>query len=314
MTFADIRTEVWEALKKPTDLDPSVDATRLNRVINEAQTKLAAWRDPDTGRIFRYNGLYNSLNYRSTTLTDTISAVSNTNTPCYIDLDGDNLGTGDDRYNDWILEITSGDADGEVRVITDYDSDNTRLYYNEAFSSDPEADDTIKIYKRFDRLLPSTHAWVGEHISLPATTDRWRADGNLVQVLNIYDITNDRLLNRAGRTDWFVGTQAGDPREWYQRGNTIFYDLNQDTDDVDMRLEYYRNPIAMSADSDEPELPTQYHRAIITQALVWFLTRLGELDDKWKLQADLKQHMREVVSQWDIRDERVDNALEMQYD
>jgi hypothetical protein len=314
VTLSEIRTEIWEALGKPTDLDPSVDATRLTRWVNEAQTVLGAWRDPDSGRIFRYHGLFGSLNYKSKVLSDTIATVSNDDTPYYLELDGDEIGTGDDRYNDWVVEITSGDADGEVRLITDYDSDNSRIYYANAFNTEPSADDTVSIYKRFDYLLPEGHSWVSEHIQLPATSDSYLATGNLMEVLNVYDITNRVLLEKGSRVDMFKDLTAGHPTMWYRYGNRLFYNCNQNTDDVDYRLEYFRNPMSLSSDGDVPELPLQYHRAIVLQGIIFGHIRTLEYDKKWMLQQDLKLHMRQVVSQWDIRDERIDNQLEVRYE
>ena len=313
LTLDQLRTEIWEALGDQSDLDPSVDSSRLDRIVNLAQQRIASWRDPQTGRIFRYHKLFGRANYKTSAITDTIASVSNSTSPYYITVDGDNVGSGDDRYNDWLLEVTSGDADGQIKVITDYDSATGNLYYEEAFGTAPSADDTVKLYKNFDLLLPSSHSWVSEHISLPATTDIYRGTGNLIEILNIYDITNKRFLDKAVRAETF-SIKTGNPTKWYRFGDGIFYDCFVDTDDTWLRYEYYRMPMDLTNDADVSELPEMFHYAIVLWGIEWGLRKDLEYQKKWQTHSDFVQYMRECVSQWDMRGERAESSLRMKFD
>jgi hypothetical protein len=319
MTLAEIRTAIWQNLGEPTDLDPSLDTTYnsgpyLTWVANEAQRQIAKWKDKTTGRHLRIRSLQNEMFYYSTVITETISAVNNDTFPYYIDVDEGNIGSGDDRYNGWVLEVTSGDADGDILTITDYDSENSRLYVSEAFSSDPAADDTIKLYKRFDILLPSEHSWVDEHIQLPAVSDLYLGEGNLIDVLSIVDMENDIELEHAGRTEkfpHFIKT-TGNPTKWYRYGNKIYYNINID-ENIWYRLEYYRMPANMTDNTDEPEIPSLFHWAMVLWGRWWGLARNSESSRAYSAKLDWEEEMKRTKSQYDISSERIDSKIIVKY-
>lgn len=305
MTLSQIRTDIWRGLGEPTFWDPaSADAAIaaiLTRVANEGQRQVAMHKTK-RGRHVRHRNLINTLYYSPTNFTDTVATVSNTTFPYSITVDGDNVGANNDRYNGWLVEMTSGDADGQVRLIHDFTGATNTLYYGEAFTSDPAADDTIKMYKNFELLLPSTHDWVGEHISLPATSDLSRATGNLIEVLSIVDIEKRYKLKRAYKAERFDNNfdSPSDPTMWRREGMRLYYDYPVDDDKV-LELTYYRTPTDMSEDTDEPEIEEQFHYGIVLWGLMWGYLQLQESSKKYSVKRDFQDFMQETINQWDVQ-------------
>ena len=307
MTLSEIRTMIWRGLGEPSFWDPDDDATDLNLMANEGQRRVAMYKDKN-GRHIRHRSLINLLYYTPTNFTDTVAAVSNSTFPYYITVDGDNVSNeNDDRYNGWVLEMTSGDANGEVRFVHDFTAATRTLYYGEAFTSDPAADDTIKMYKNFELLLPSTHDWVSEHISLPATSDLHRATGNLIEVLSIVDINEKRKLGKSYKYERFVNNfdSPSNPTLWKREGMRIFYDYPVDDDKV-FELTYYRTPTDMSVATDEPEIEEMFHYGIVIVGWVIGYQQLGEAGNKYSCEQDFARFMERTIGQWDAMHELSD--------
>jgi hypothetical protein len=312
-----IRDEIWRALGEPTDLDPDTDTTYNNGplltfVTNEAQRHVANWKDPVSGRHIRIRNLFATLYYSSTTVTDSIASSNNTTFPYTVTFTGSNVGSNDDQYNGWILEMTSGDEDGKLQIITDYVGSSLTATIHEVYGTGVAAADTCKLYKRFEYLLPSTDNWVAEHIQLPAESNNYRSEGNLIEVLKITDIAESRVLERALRTDNFpnFNLSHGDPNKWYRYGNRIFYDINVDEQKF-FEVEYYRNPTEMSDATDEPELPEQFHYAIVLWGIWWGFKRSLETNMAYSAKKDFEDEMRRLKSQYDVQDERENNSIKL---
>ena len=309
MDLALIRNQIYRGLGEPSFWNPASDISdgglpALTWVANEGQRRVAMWKDT-RGRHVRHRSLINDMYFNATNFTDTIATVNNSTFPYYITVDGDNVGAGDDRYNGWVFKLTSGDANGQQRLIVDYDSSTGRLYYSEVLTSDPAADDTIKMYKNFDMLLPSTHAWVDEHISLPSTSDNSRATGNLIEVLSLIDVLQSYLLSKAYIAEHFEDNyySTGDPTKWLRVGNRIYYDVAVDIDKT-FKLTYYRTPTDMVAAEDESELEEQYHYGIVLWGLIWGYLQLGESSRKYSVEQDFDRFMKTTKSQWDVESEK----------
>jgi hypothetical protein len=312
MNLSEIRNYVWRALGEDTNLDPTTDDTYyggiawLTAVVNEAQRHIASWKDPGTGRPIRIYDLLSSLDFYTVVYESTVSAVNSTTFPYSVTI-ADTLGTNDDRYNGWVVEFTSGDATGDVKRIVDYTGATRVCYVHEEFASAPEVGDTVKVYKGFEMLLPATHAWVSEHVALPTGTDRLRDEGNLLEVLSITDLENESELNVAEKKEKFAGNlvTAGTPTQWSRYGNRIVFDVNADENRW-YKMEYYRLPLEMSADTDEPDLPVQFHFALVLWATWWGFWTKHENARAYSVKRDLEDEMRRVVQAYDVSKERVE--------
>ena len=306
MTLENIRDQIYANLGNPSDLNPATDTQYsggplLTWVANEGQRQLAFWKDPQMSRQLRFRNLLSDLYFTSKVITGTLATTTSTTTVTFPAAD---VGSQDDRYNGWTVEI-----DGELRLIVDYTGSTYTATVHVAFSGAPTAGDTYTLRKRFSLLLPSTHAWVsspaGEHVSLPVTTDRYRADGNLYEILKVEDIENSRVLEKAERTESYPSyiMTSGDPTVWWRLGNKLYFDVNVDATNY-YRMEYYRLPTDMSATTDEPEIPETFHYGLVLWGTAWGYRRKQESSDTYSVSKELESFMRQRASQYDVEGER----------
>jgi hypothetical protein len=320
MTLSEIRLHIWRALGEDTNLDPDTDVSFgggpwLTHVANLAQRRVASWKDPQSGRPVRISDLYGSpLFYQSSTIETTIADTSQVSTLNRLGLPLDPfLFLDADRYNGWMFEILDGDAAGQKGYIIDFV--NSNIYFAKALTATPTVGDSIALYKNFDMLLPSTHDWVSEHISLPATTDVSRNTGNLLEVLSIVDVDSGKELTPCTRKEKFPGNilQTGDPSQWYRYGNAIYYDVAVDAV-KNFRMEYYRAPLDMSDDDDEPDLPPQFHWGIVLWGTWWGFWSKHENPRAYSVKRDLEDFMRRTIEEYDVSKDRLDLGGSVRYE
>ena len=301
MTLSEIRLEIWNNLGKLTDLDPATDGSYnggpyLTYVANMAQRRVASYKT-SRGRIMRFNTLKGEMFFENTIIEGTLDANGTTSTVIFPNAD---VGTGDDRYNGWVLKIN-----GTYRILVDYVTSTRTGTLHEVLSTAPAIGDTYALYKKFSYLLPSTHAWISEHIQLPATSDRFLNEGNFLEILKIEDLEQERKLTKATRGRSFVTlqTSTGDPQKWYRYGNKLIFDYAPEEQKW-FRMEYYRLPLDMSSDSDEPELPEEFHYGLVLWGTEWGYRREGESNEKYSTKLDFKEFMEQTILELDISDER----------
>lgn len=314
MTLEEMRNQVWDGIGRPTNLDPSVSATTLNWVVNEAQRQVAGWRDPQLGRRVRFNCLYSTMNFYSVVLTGTLTAVNNTTFPYSVSQAEVRSNDAADRYNGWVIEMTSGDADGESRMITDnaFGAGTNVLYVEEAFDNLPAIGDTYTMYKSWMPIYPSAHVWSADGIALPAATGLNYVNGNLLEVLRVKDISNARVLEIAGDKSSFVDCHlsTGDPRQWYRFGNKLYFDYNV-SDNRWFEAEYYRMPTSLSTTSDVPEIPETFHWAMVLWGIWWGHRVRRESSNAYSAKLDFIDTMRQKVGDMDLLGERAETQFKM---
>ena len=301
MTLDTIVTEIWKNLGEPSDLDPDSDVSdggnpMLWHVANLAQRRIASYKSL-RGRIFRLNNLTSDMYFKSTIIEGTLTAVGTVSTIVFPTAD---VGDGDDRYNGWVVKKGT-----EYRLLVDYDEGTLTGTPHEDFDTAPAIGDTYGLYKKFSILLESDHAWAGEHLILPSVTDRWRSDGNLLEVLKITDLENERTLEKATRGKDFVGMQTsiGDPSKWYRFGNKLYFNCACEEEKW-FKLEYYRLPTDMTLSTSEPEIPEQFQYGIILWGTEWGYRREGESNEKYSTKRDFIEFMEQTISGMDVEDER----------
>lgn len=311
MTLDQIRDSIYWNSGNATDLDPDTDTSWgggpvLTWVVNEAQRQIATWKDPITQRQVRFRSLLGELYFKAKVISGTLTSTGTTTT---VTLPAADVGDDDDRYNGWILEIGN-----QMRLVVDYTGSTYTATLHTSLASAPSSGDAYKLYKRFSLLLPSTHAWLanpsGEHISLPATSDIYRAEGNLYEVLKIEDIDNTRVLEKAERTESLPEylTTTGDPTKWWRFGNKVYFDVSLDEENY-YRMEYYRLPTEMSGATDTPEIPEPFHYALVLWGTAWVYRRKQESSDLYSVTKELETFMRNRVGEFDAEMERESGSM-----
>ena len=300
--------EIWQHIGEPNDLDPDTDVSYggsplLMWVCNEAQRRVASWKDPATNRQIRIRSLISDMYFTSKYYDDELDDDATTSTiilPSTDVLGG--AATYDDCYNGWMVQVNN-----ENRLIIDYDGATYTATVHTAWSTAPADGDDYLLCKNFYYLMPSTHLWSSEHISKPATTSKTLATGNLLEVLKIIDITNEMALQKA-RGAYFPTTgltSPGDPALWWRVGNKILFDVPQDSS-LSFYMEYYRNPLDMAGNDSESELPDQYQYAIILWGMWWGYNRQQDMSSAWAKKQDFVEFMRSTKSEYEVEMERAE--------
>ena len=298
MTLADLRNEVWKGLGESSDLDPSSDvqlsgSSWVDVFINEGQRAIAFWKQKSNGKRLRIPSLLSSLNFHATVIEGTLGVDGTT---LLVTLPAADIGSEADRYNDWILEIN-----GEKRIVVD--SATYVLTLAEAFTTAPATGDTYKLSKNFYYLLPSTHAWVSDHISLPVVNDVYRAEGNLLKVIGVYDISDRSSLEYVGDKESYFTDELGTPSSFALYANKIIFDVGNDESRW-YKVEYYRTPKNMILSTDIPEIPEIYHYAIVLYALSTGFARLQDFQASYKFSSDFDDFLRSRLSMDEMVSER----------
>lgn len=298
MTLATLRNEVWKLLGESSDLNPTTDiqisgTSWVDYAINESQRAVAFWKQRRSNKRLRIPSLLSSLNFQVTVIEGTLEADGTTLT---VTLPASDIDSDNDRYNDWLVEVN-----GETRFIVD--SGSYVLTVGEAFSSAPETGDTYKLTKNFVYLLPSTHVWVDDHVSLPDTNDIYLAQGNFLRPVGIYDITNKADLSFEGDKELLVTESISTPASFVTFGNKIVFDTAFD-EDTWYRLEYYRLPKSMTLSTDVPEIPEVYHYAIILNAVAMGFARLQDYQTAYKFESQFEDFLTSRLSMDEMISER----------
>jgi hypothetical protein len=311
MTLELLRKEIWQQTGEPSDLDPDTDiqyssGPLLNFVVNEAQREIAVWKDKVSGRILRLRNLVDELYFKSTYATATLDSTGTTSTvvfPATWTLNGTastSVGSNDDQYNRWVVQVGS-----EVRRIVDYTGSTRTATVHDDWTTAPAVSDTLVVYKDFFLLVPSSHAWSGEHIILPSESDRYRSSGNLLDILRVSDMNSQVDLERMDRTQTNIAnvTSTGDPTEFRRFGNRLVFN-RAPSESKWFKLEYYRLPTSLSATTDEPEIPEMFHYAIVLWGMRWGFSRQQAPTEAWSVGQRFDDFMRRTVSTYEIEYER----------
>lgn len=299
MTLELLRDEIWQQLGEPSDLDPDTDTQYsggplLTWVVNEAQRRIAFFKDKQTGVMVRFSELMSDLYFQSYTVDDELDEDGTSTTQFTLPVD---YGAEEDRWIGSIIEINS-----EKRLIVDYGADRV-VTVHQALTETPSSGDEFTLYKAEYRLLPSGHGWVGENIALPTEVEFVNV-GNFFHPLRIEDLEAGIVLEQAPRATVYTDkTQLGAPGEWYYYGKKIYLDKAPD-DERWFRMEYYRAPYNLADDADEPEIPEPFHYLIVMWGVWWGLRRQQAPTEAWQAWNNFVETFRFTLQVNDIALER----------
>lgn len=280
MTVEDIMEEVYELAGEPSDLDPvdavsgdyditETGAIRMLRAINRGMEKVSQHIMRRGGRRFRWRGQVKTTYLTATVLNGT---TDDTSTVSIVDLDASHDGT-DDGYRNYVLDI-----DDETRLVID--SDATTVTVGRALSSAPASGTDYTLCPRY----------------VTAPTARF------LEISKMYDLENQTILDRNSREDAFIGTldSNGDPAQYRLVGDTIYFDVAPD-DTRTFMVEYYAMPTLLTALTDVPEIPENFHWAIVLWATAWALGRQADHEGKYSFLQQFRDYMDETQTQYDLQ-------------
>jgi hypothetical protein len=277
--------ELWERIGEPSDLDPydatgDIDTTsdgwsRMLRALNRGIASVASFRDPQTGRLFRFRDRH-AWQYVTFTPSEDTTDAAITAGDQTVQFTGS--GTAD-TYNDYLVKVGN-----EVRTIVDDDGAGT-----------------CTVNKSFDAAHASGVAiyYAPRYVTIDTTTTKF------VEVLGVYNMEERTELIPGTRGDVFANVMnvEGDPRYYYRVGSTLYFDVVQFDDTQRFRIEYLQLPDDMSATTDTSGLPEAFDEAIVMWAVAWGFGRILDPQKRAAARSEFVAEMRMHQSEWHIADE-----------
>ncbi len=301
MTLELLRNEIWQQIGEPTDLDPTTDIQYgglplLTWVANEGQRQIAFWKDPATQRIYRHPQLEGEFFFQAKARDETLEAQTGMATNQILLPAG--VSTTDDAYVGWVLATAS-----ETKLVVDYVGATRVLTLDSVFTTAPAVADVVSLCPRKQYMVLSTHALAADNIVLPVASDRFRAEGNFLEVLQLKNVTQGQELRLADRVRDFDLYAVGAPTLYARVGNMLVFNSAWDTQDW-LKMDYYRAPTEMVLDDDEPELAEPFHYAIALWGLAWGFRRAGDNASAYAVKRDIGEYIQRTASLGEVRDMR----------
>ena len=302
MTVQDMLIEVHSQLGMPTDLDiyqsdgetvdiGSVGAVTILRWLNRGYKRILMWRFPN-GRIIRFRTTERKKYFSSAFIEGSVAAATSTT----VTLDASVSGVAD-RYVGWVVSIG-----GEERKIMSNTAGRV-CTLNKAWSTTPTVGDDYDLYKNFSLFVDSAAANSSEHIALDPTDQ-------ILSVLRVTDMVSGSVLQRADRTANFEGASisSGIPSVFQDREDGVFFEAAINEARY-YELRYNGFPAALTALTDEPSIPAQFHEGILLWTVWWGLRRYQEFNGAYSTKRDLEDFMNTALQQFDLANERDEISL-----
>ena len=320
MNVQELLTGSWETVGKPSNLMPGtwdtngnlsfdtslslVSTVSLLGLVNRGYKRVCGYKFP-RGTLLRFNELEKSVYFSSKVIEGT--AVGGASTYVTLDSNADIYLAGsanDDVLNGWIVELTGGTGDGQVRLITDYDGTSRQASVHVDWSTTPDATSEYKVYKNFFKVLDigSTEASYGIAVD----------KGRYLASTSILDLKRERALNKKVRDEKFATliTDSGDPYVWWEQGQRVYFDRAVDESRW-FEFRYMETPESLTTYDQEPQIPEIWHEAIILWVRWYYFLGERETEAAYGARRDFENHMETTKMQWDFRMEDTDGHVEV---
>jgi hypothetical protein len=315
MTAGEIAAQIWRNLGEPSDLDPytgtAVDFTTaggtiLLRWINESYKRIVSWKF-ENGRQVRFASLESEAYFETALLSGTAGVVNTASTNSVtLNSVGFTVSAEDDFYNGWVIEVTGGTGSGQYRIIVDYSGASQTATLHKDWTTNPDATSTVELYKDFMEFVASTSSKVQYNISLDPSQV-------LLASLKLSNLDSGSDLSYAERRESFASAYdapSDDPGSYYTFGNKIFFDSPVNAN-VWFKLECMKIPTALAAIGDVPNIPAQWHWALVL-ATTWIgQMENGETGEAYATYRSLETFMARTKEESDMAFERADGQVEV---
>ena len=304
MTLANIEQAVYEALGDLDDLDwrtfGSVQELKLRGYVNRAYKRICSWRFAN-GEQVRFDAL-NKVTFLSTVvLTGSVTSATD-NTAVLSGIVG-NLP--DNRYADWVVEISAGTGSGQRAIIISSVGTTGTVTVHKTWATTPDGTSTYKLYKRFYTFVEAADPTAAENIVLSPVT-QLRAVQKVTDLQMPWDL---RPSSREENFSMYMAT-ASVPMSYFRRGNSMFFDMPVSTVRT-YRIEIATLPTDMSLAADIPVIPEQFHECILLYARWIGLERNQEWGGAYATKRDLEELMSSLKQDSELSYEREDGHVEV---
>jgi hypothetical protein len=304
VTLAQIETMVYESLGDLDDLDPrtfgSASEVKLRGYVNRAYKRICSWKFP-SGEQLRFPSLEKVIFLSTSVLTGSVtSATSNTA------LLGGIVGNlPDNRYADWLLEISGGTGSGQKALVISSVGTTGVVTLHQAWKTTPDGTSTYKLYKRFYTCVEASDPTVSENISLSPVT-KFLAFQKVTDLQMPWDL---KFSSRDENFSMYMQI-ASIPMSCFRRGNTLYFDMPVNTVRT-YRIEIIQAPDDMTLATDVPQIPEQFHECIVLYARWIGLERNQEWSGAYATKRDLEELMSSLMTDEERQYDRSDAHVEV---
>jgi hypothetical protein len=281
METQELIEEVFDSLGRPTELeictDPSDPLTfditlpgsvRILRWINEVYFSMFT-KKMYNGKYLRFKSQYAKVNFQNTVITGIVTTAASS----YVQLDAA-VNTDNERYTNWTIEITAGTGIGQIRNIVAFTGATLTAYVNKAWDIIPNATSSYRLTKNFIFIGVSPYALqhTGEYLDIDP-------ESTFYSIIQLLDLTNANTLTPTDRNESFSSAvaQVSTSASLFKHESGIIYFDTSVTSSIWYSVKYRILPTALVLAGEEPNIPVNYHMALVYQALyVGFSNRMEE--------------------------------------
>lgn len=311
MTLHEIVRDVYEGLAEPSDLQyesaPDVVDTasagwkRLVDMVNNACVAIATWKFPN-GRRLRFRYLEGNTTLHVAPLSFTVSSGSIGSSVIVTDLTVQAL----NYYRGWSIRLSDSSI---FRVLASATSGtDTQLLLLGSPTTDPTSLTGV-ISKREYGFVDDTSVTFGNYADGMGYNP---VDGKPLEVVQVYDLSQGSELSISKKYDPYIENVVsfGAPSAFYKLSKGLRFDTWPDTT-KDYAVWYVRTPKVLGIlDEDaEPELPVNFHQAIVLHCLWWGYRRGQENDSSYSTKKDLEDVLYRMSTEYDLQDERTNHQI-----
>ena len=316
MTVETIVQEIFEGLGEPSDLefrnpDGSVNTAsqgwlRLVDAVNRACIELSTWKFPE-GRVLRFRSLEANTVFSTEVLSATISdgAIGTATLTTSLPVQADNY------YAGWVVTL-AGEQYRVFMSTTALSGTDTDLLVLSPLAIDPVGE-TLSASRREYTFVEATPAFgtIPVNPTVPASV------GTPLEIVSVYDMTNASELGRLSSDEQGLESipviQA--PTAYYKTGRGLRFDTWPE-EAANYTIRFFRTPavIGYTATTEEPELPENYHRAIVLWGLWWGYRRMQENNSAYSTKRDLDDLLRHIRGEFDLESQFSNGQVFMNVD
>lgn len=310
MNLQELIIELFEQCGEPSDFDPydyateppSFDFTtsgaqKAMRVLNNGQTAVAMWRFPN-GTIQRIRELEDTVYFKTKVISgtaqgggsDTITLAAAT-------------GSVADQFKNWLVKITGGAGEGQLRLVISFDESSQECEVSEDWDTVPDSTSEYEMYKALYQFTDPGSSLADQNIPVSPAED-------ILAMMNLTDVHNRNRLHPAGRTNTFSSLVLthGTPSAFYEMNGGIKFDVAVDNKRT-YAIDYVKQPAELSDTSDVPQMPEQYHIAIVMWGVWWYYRMQQESGAAYAAKRDLDDFMGRIQSQDSRRWDRAEGHI-----
>jgi len=306
MTLQQIIRDVYEALGEPSDLEYKDDLDvidtasdgwhKLVDYVNNACLGIATWKFPDR-RTIRFRFL-EDVAYLST-IFETATVVASVVSMPIIETTLTNLTI--DAYAGCAIRVGSNVY--RVRYSRPDPINPTHVDLMLEGQITVTAGTSLSLSKRDYRFVNQV---LDPFATIPVGIAYTASNGAPLEITNIYDMTTNSELDLLKKYDPLIAVQVSfqTPSQYYKLAQGIRFD-SYPSSSLSYSVRYMRGPRVLSYISidAEPELPVQFHEAIILHALWWGYRRMQENNSAYSTKQDLTDMLSRVRTEYDLQGE-----------